>query len=888
MEEPPGSVDDLQPQDLSTSGLPAVIDLTKRGEECVLSPASLDALRRVTSSGWYQTSGTSTPGFSEARPPDISLQPGDQIQPDNAFSHTTVTLSYVSRSHVFSTHDPLSFSVPPISRLSLHPTCDSDKGLRETSFALNQHYAEQAEGPVDLAAQTLLHSLSQAQSVPESDGGVCLTQEGHEFNCGDVPGDGDTEKHVEEEQGGWGLENGQGDTWSGSGVCTESSPETPPPAAVEGETSGDSEVIFLFSKEQVPDVAQGSEGVRDLCSLSREFISPLEDPVSPSEASQDDVEDVFVLPQASSSPSGDTSCMEVTEEAAWDSPSTEGGVQPGSDLNDSSRLDSSAENNHEQNAVVEPLMDLTEDDSENQPQTVVPHINGNTKALRRTSKEKKLPTRSGRGTRLESIVMNINSGKNKVSGRIRSNKKTAQSEVSDLKLSGPQRTDHLSAGQRRRRASVSSTVQTKEKAVSPRKRGKTNPLNSCKDSTSDSEILNNSKRSAVHKNSKKEAELRPHSESPQENHVARCSPQKPPLSPKPAPPPPSSTPSPKKPTGKATGKKKSPTTKTPPQRKRRRKKVKQSRSSSMFAPKEPEIKLKYVNYKEEKRDLRSDTFSPFVRVKRQESSLALCSVINYPEEVKPQHRKQQAHTTAFISAAVPSTSCLLLGRVSMHGQHRRSLVCCLCGHPANAMDLGDLHGPYYPEGYQLSTKTTASISGLKEGEDDFSDSDSSSCSIRGRRRKCPSAQQLLRPGARLKSPRWTGNSTSSPAAKRARTGAGSADVEDWYSPPVLPVEPCEYWLHEDCGIWSAGVFLVRGRVYGLEEVVKAAQEMTCSACQDSGATLGCFFKGCPNKYHYRCALQSDCVLIEENFSMKCKKHKNKTFKAPAGTRCEDR
>ncbi|KAK5851320.1 hypothetical protein PBY51_002123 [Eleginops maclovinus] len=104
---------------------------------------------------------------------------------------------------------------------------------------------------------------------------------------------------------------------------------------------------------------------------------------------------------------------------------------------------------------------------------------------------------------------------------------------------------------------------------------------------------------------------------------------------------------------------------------------------------------------------------------------------------------------------------------------------------------------------------------------------------------------------------------------------------------MLPLEPCEYWLHEDCGIWAAGVFLVKGKVYGLEEAVKVAQETMCSACSEPGATLGCFFKGCPNKYHYRCALESGGELIEENLSMKCKKHKNKRLKAPPGNRRDD-
>ncbi|XP_058234377.1 transcription factor 20 isoform X2 [Hemibagrus wyckioides] len=85
----------------------------------------------------------------------------------------------------------------------------------------------------------------------------------------------------------------------------------------------------------------------------------------------------------------------------------------------------------------------------------------------------------------------------------------------------------------------------------------------------------------------------------------------------------------------------------------------------------------------------------------------------------------------------------------------------------------------------------------------------------------------------------------------------------------------ERWVHEDCSIWSAGVFLVKGRLYGLDEAVRLAQETVCSCCLTRGATLGCFFKGCPNKYHFPCALQAGCVFNEENFTLRCPKHKNK-------------
>uniref|UniRef100_H3BWK2 PHD-type domain-containing protein n=1 Tax=Tetraodon nigroviridis TaxID=99883 RepID=H3BWK2_TETNG len=299
---------------------------------------------------------------------------------------------------------------------------------------------------------------------------------------------------------------------------------------------------------------------------------------------------------------------------------------------------------------------------------------------------------------------------------------------------------------------------------------------------------------------------------------------------------------------------------------------KRSQSASMFSPQEPEIKLRYLTYKEEKRDPRAERFSPFVHVERQQSSPSLCTVVNYPEEVRTDPRRgQQMPPGGFATGAVPSTSCLQLGRASALSQHQRSLVCCLCGQSANAMDLGDLHGPYYPEGYRPAAKGAAGGPGLKEEEDD-SDSDSFSSSVkeRGRKRAVTQPSRRLRPAGQP----WASDGTGGPTAKRAPSDADSAGSEDWYSAPVLPLEPCEYWLHEDCGIWSAGVYLVKGKVYGLEEAFRLAQDTKCSACGEPGATLGCTSKRCPNKYHYRCALEAaDCVLIEENFSMKCRKHK---------------
>nr|XP_015832017.2 transcription factor 20 isoform X1 [Nothobranchius furzeri]XP_015832018.2 transcription factor 20 isoform X1 [Nothobranchius furzeri] len=905
MEQPPGNVDDLQPQDVATSSVPVVIDLSRREEECVLPSAPDNALQIIQSPGWLTSSGVTSPGlhFSETGSLGAVVQPGAQIQPDNALSHQT--LSHMSRPHVLSTGDSrsqqlLCCSGSPIGTFSLHPHNDSHDCLEETSYALDRHYMEQAEEPMNLATPTeKFRSFSLAQEEPENNAGGSLVQEPDQWNGDANRGAGSSDEfsgeplnHGEEHGLPTGKRNGleNGDCWSGAAAQRDSSRET--------SLVRSSDVL---SKNQDVVVVSDRTGTTALCLLSEEYPSPLEDPVSPSATSLDDVEDVFLLPQT---PCSTSSYPEKTFSSE---------TVPGSgNILGSRRLDlsnKSRQQTQHQTYSLEPLSYSTDDTlmsdvSENEPNGVAPKMNGSANALERTLTERKLPVRSGRGTRLEAIVMNINSSRYKVSGRILANKRTnvSRSETQVSTINSLKRSEPLSVQQRRGKAKT--TNRTLGKA---RKDKNSNKADGCKASATVSKLKNKSPSSkppkrpkkskrevvnppqtsttkskrklpslsnphfAVTKNSTKNPDPPPQPEPSVENGVSRF------------PPPPLQTKLPKNSPNKSQSKPPGTKTKKAQASKRRRKKRKISPPSSMFSPKEPEIRLKYVNYKE-KRHLKPDGFSPFIRVQHQQSSPSLCTVINHAEVVKVQHKNGQLqHTSTFISATVPSTSCLQLGWLSMHSRHQRALVCCLCGRSANAMDLGDLHGPYYPEGYRLSPKATAATSGIKEDEGDYSDSDSSSSSVRVRPWTLIKGALLKQRGL-LGSHKWAVNRAGSPAAKRTRSDTGPVEVEDWYSPPVLPLEPCEYWLHEDCGIWSTGVFLVKGKVYGLEEAVKVAQEITCSACHEPGASLGCFFKGCANKYHYRCALESaDCVLVEENFSMKCKKHKNKTLQTPPGS-----
>ncbi|KAJ7989473.1 hypothetical protein DPEC_G00304910 [Dallia pectoralis] len=314
-------------------------------------------------------------------------------------------------------------------------------------------------------------------------------------------------------------------------------------------------------------------------------------------------------------------------------------------------------------------------------------------------------------------------------------------------------------------------------------------------------------------------------------------------------------------------------------KRQRKKKQKNVGSSSLFAPQEPEIKLKYANFKHDKRDSRSEDFSPFVHIEQRE--YLACTVVNYQQEVNDvrENQKQQKLPTGAVSLSgvVPKTSCYRLGRLSSRSKCQPLMMCSLCGGCANAVGLGDLHGPYYPNepAVQEHCKQQAQKEDQIASEPSV-DSKTGLCAQveeNGLRGPCngPEIDTVDEDCCIIVS---DCESSPLPSAKKFRTNG----VADSHSPPSVPHNTNERWIHEDCGIWSTDVFLVKGKLYGLEEAVSLAQETVCSTCHATGATMGCIQKGCPNKYHYTCALESGCVLNEENFSMRCPTHKNKTFK----------
>ncbi len=181
MEEPPSDSDGLQPQDLSSAcSLPNIFDLTRNAEECLLKANPIDALHVVQTPGWFVNSGTSNGMLLPETDPEPLPLPTDQIQPDNAFSNTTVTLSYMSRSHVFSEHSPI-YGVPSLSKaFALHPSAyDAGKlvtDAEDAALSVDQRCLQQVSVPVGLTACDQFGFMPPAQVV-ENVAAFCYLQQ---------------------------------------------------------------------------------------------------------------------------------------------------------------------------------------------------------------------------------------------------------------------------------------------------------------------------------------------------------------------------------------------------------------------------------------------------------------------------------------------------------------------------------------------------------------------------------------------------------------------------------------------------------------------------------------------------------------------------------------
>ncbi|XP_075038993.1 transcription factor 20-like [Mixophyes fleayi] len=331
-------------------------------------------------------------------------------------------------------------------------------------------------------------------------------------------------------------------------------------------------------------------------------------------------------------------------------------------------------------------------------------------------------------------------------------------------------------------------------------------------------------------------------------------------------------------------------------------------AAPIVAPIEPEIKLKYASQTIDKTETKTKSFFPYIHMENKEELGLSCVIINAEEEeqrwkkltsVRKDQRTMSPQPTE--SKALPVSSFMIQGPAVTESASVGHLVCCFCGKWANYKNLGDLFGPFYTQEYastlsknpppKKSSETPKKVKVRHKDELDGSKTDSDE--EEEEEPQQAREQRSLSAHPRYKRRNRSGDCASSRHAVPSRrkttdpcelsldsSGPSTADAipDQGFQIPQLPLDSNEFWMHEGCVLWASGVYFVCGRLYGLQEAVDIAREMVCAHCQEPGATLGCYNKGCTCCYHFPCAMDSECLLSEENFSVRCPKHKTKTIK----------
>ncbi|XP_040212277.1 retinoic acid-induced protein 1 [Rana temporaria] len=304
-------------------------------------------------------------------------------------------------------------------------------------------------------------------------------------------------------------------------------------------------------------------------------------------------------------------------------------------------------------------------------------------------------------------------------------------------------------------------------------------------------------------------------------------------------------------------------------------------------PKEPEIKLKYVSAKPVRAENRVRLFTPYIQVEQKNTFTTICTVINTSgEEARLLKERSAAHSAsqsvAFASqGSLPFSSRMQLGPLVCKSVSSGCLLCCLCRCPANYKDLGDLCGPYYPMDCLPNKKSRLKDKPKPEDTDKSSKAVVSLCTVGDGRPSCTDggATDVVKPNALRSSARGMLRKLPSCYCCSKKLEVTETEKPKRHQcvkvPEVHSAEPetQEHWVHEACAVWTSGVYLVAGKLYGIHEAIQMAASVLCPKCQKSGATVGCSHKGCVQSYHYTCAMEAGCLLSEENFSLRCPKHK---------------
>lgn len=139
----------------------------------------------------------------------------------------------------------------------------------------------------------------------------------------------------------------------------------------------------------------------------------------------------------------------------------------------------------------------------------------------------------------------------------------------------------------------------------------------------------------------------------------------------------------------------------------------------------------------------------------------------------------------------------------------QSWKCCLCHNGSHHKELGDLYGPYFLNVEEKVPSTQPKYNSIDEAINSVIANEISMCNTK----KTKAIEKRRKSDSEIKKskPKVSSPSTDSKGAEHDSHTSTSANQQ-------------EVWFHEDCAVWSSGVYVVGHRVRNLEEIVKESSE----------------------------------------------------------------
>jgi len=222
-----------------------------------------------------------------------------------------------------------------------------------------------------------------------------------------------------------------------------------------------------------------------------------------------------------------------------------------------------------------------------------------------------------------------------------------------------------------------------------------------------------------------------------------------------------------------------------------------------------------------------ETFKgPFVHIDGSFRSPNYVAIVNTPHDsLKPSNiKKQYGIKDSEIRSKTTYGPQSTLSKQYDYKNLDPTWCCFFCHKPSHYKKLGDLFGPYY-----VPTR-------------------------------------IIKP---IKNTTTSNSESPKKGAKRRRKSELSEPEPAPIPTPPQVGDKSEIWFHEDCYIWIPCTHLVGGRLVGMEEAVEQCQELSCSVCGVTGASVGCTVHTCKRAAHLCCAREDGWKLDMHNFAVRC-------------------